>query len=93
MATTMTIKNAEDAYMHIAAANRGEVKVLTTRPNFFERQELIRAGSVIVFDANCISRWRDGLKWSSPRKVDGLVTYTQTDATDGPPLLKWVMSS
>ncbi|KAG8676711.1 Global transcription regulator sge1 [Fusarium poae] len=73
------IKSTMDALMIFEACLNGTLRHAARRPHDRERQELIRSGSVFVYEENSsgIKRWTDGVTWSPSRILQNFLVYRE----------------
>jgi len=72
-----------DARLLVECCVRGIIKPIHRRLHDFEQGELIRDGSVFVFEeeSSNIKRWTDGRTWSTSRKVGDFFVYQEKTLT------------
>lgn len=72
-----------DALVLFESALSGRIDRIRRRPYNRERQEIIKSGSVFIYEehATGIKRWTDGLSWSPSRILGNFLIYRELDNT------------
>jgi hypothetical protein len=80
---TRHIATLHDAHLLIECCLRGSIQSFPRRLSEFEQDELVRNGSVFVFEekSSGIKRWTDGRRWSASRKAGDFLVYQETEKT------------
>ncbi|KAJ6441687.1 Gti1/Pac2 family protein [Purpureocillium lavendulum] len=75
------IASTLDALLLFEAALSGRLNHVPRRPHDRERQELIKSGSVFIYEehASGIKRWTDGVSWSPSRILGNFLIYRELD--------------
>ncbi|GJN68258.1 Gti1/Pac2 family protein [Purpureocillium lilacinum] len=75
------IASTLDALLLFEAALSGRINHVPRRPHDRERQELIKSGSVFIYEehASGIKRWTDGVSWSPSRILGNFLIYRELD--------------
>jgi Gti1/Pac2 family transcription factor len=72
------VATTNDALILFEACLRGQIRQTRKRPHGAERHQLIRSGSVFIYQDNTgIERWTDGLKWSPSRILGNFFVYRE----------------
>ena len=68
-----------DALMVLEACLQGKLSHIPRRPHDRERQQIITAGSVFIYEENAsgIKRWTDGVTWSPSRIMGNFLVYRE----------------
>jgi hypothetical protein len=75
------IATLHDAHLLIECCLRGLIESFPRRLSEFEQGELVRNGSVFVYeeDSSGIKRWTDGKRWSASRKAGYFLVYQEKE--------------
>lgn len=75
------VANTQDALILFQATISGRLPAVSRRPHDRERTELVRSGSVFVFNEQTsgIKRWTDGIAWSPSRILGNFLVYRQLE--------------
>lgn len=75
------IATLHDAHLLIECCLRGSIQSFPRRLSEFEQDELVRNGSVFVFEekSSGIKRWTDGRRWSASRKAGDFLVYQEME--------------
>ena len=73
------VTTARDALVLFEACLNGVLHHVPRRPHDRERSQLIRSGSVFVYEENAsgIKRWTDGVPWSPSRILGNFLVYRE----------------
>lgn len=80
------VVTTQDALILFQAVLSGILPQVTRRPHDRERGELIRSGSVFIFNEqqSGIKRWTDGIAWSPSRIYENFLLYRQLEKPFSP---------
>lgn len=75
------VDTTQDALILFQATLNGRLPAVSRRPHDRERSELVKSGSVFVFNeqASGIKRWTDGIAWSPSRILGNFLVYRQLE--------------
>ncbi|KND91622.1 Global transcription regulator sge1 [Tolypocladium ophioglossoides CBS 100239] len=75
-----------DALVLIQGAFEGVLTHVPRRPHDRERQDLIKSGSIFIYEehASGIKRWTDGVSWSPSRILGNFLIYRELDKPFAP---------
>ncbi|ODV98246.1 hypothetical protein PACTADRAFT_27055, partial [Pachysolen tannophilus NRRL Y-2460] len=75
------ILTPRDAIVLLEAARVGLIPKITRRLSEFERQKVIRNGSVFIWDESesGMKRWTDGKSWSASRVSGSFLIYKEME--------------
>ncbi|KAL3954440.1 hypothetical protein ACCO45_010003 [Purpureocillium lilacinum] len=75
------IASTLDALLLFECALSGRISQVSRRPNDRERQDLIKSGSIFIYQesATGIKRWTDGKSWSPSRILGNFLIYREMD--------------
>lgn len=75
------ISTTLDALVVFEACITGVLNHVPRRPHDRERQDLIKSGSVFIYEehASGIKRWTDGVSWSPSRILNNFLIYRELD--------------
>ncbi|RCI10975.1 hypothetical protein L249_5355 [Ophiocordyceps polyrhachis-furcata BCC 54312] len=75
------IASAVDALLLFEASLAGMISHVPRRPHDRERQDLIKSGSVFIYEENSsgIKRWTDGVSWSPSRILANFLIYRELE--------------
>lgn len=75
------VANTHDALLLFQATITGRLPAVTRRPHDRERADLVRSGSVFIFNEHTsgIKRWTDGIAWSPSRILGNFLVYRQLE--------------
>ncbi|MCJ1375499.1 hypothetical protein MMC20_006736 [Loxospora ochrophaea] len=73
------VASTKDALLLFEACLNGQVSHVPRRPHDRERSQLIRSGSVFIYEENAsgIKRWTDGVPWSPSRILGNFLVYRE----------------
>jgi hypothetical protein len=72
------VATTNDALILFEACLSGRISETQKRPNGAERLQLIRSGSVFIYQDNTgIQRWTDGLNWTPSRTLGNFFVYRE----------------
>ncbi|KAF2457323.1 Gti1/Pac2 family-domain-containing protein, partial [Lineolata rhizophorae] len=76
------VNTTEDSLLLLEACLQGLLNHCPRRPHDRERAEIIRSGSIFVYEENAsgIKRWTDGLTWSPSRILGNYLVYRELSA-------------
>ncbi|KAJ2990985.1 hypothetical protein NUW58_g2692 [Xylaria curta] len=74
------ISTTMDVLVLLEACLTGELRHIPRRPHDRERQQLIRSGSIFIYEEHSsgVKRWTDGLNWSPSRILGNFLIYRET---------------
>ncbi|RGP62275.1 gti1/pac2 family protein [Fusarium sporotrichioides] len=80
------IGNTMDALIVFEACLSGNLHHVARRPHDRERQNLIRSGSIFVYEetSSGIKRWTDGVSWSPSRILGNFLVYREMNQPFAP---------
>lgn len=80
------IANTHDALLLFQACISGLLPQVSRRPHDRERGDLIRSGTVFIFNeqSSGIKRWTDGIAWSPSRILGNFLVYRQLEKPFAP---------
>jgi len=75
------VSTTTDALVLFEACLQGQLSHVPRRPHDRERGQLIRSGSVFIYEENAsgIKRWTDGVTWSPSRILGNFLVYRELD--------------
>ncbi|ODA82715.1 hypothetical protein RJ55_01224 [Drechmeria coniospora] len=75
------IGSTSDALVLYESSFQGRVSHVPRRPHDRERQDIIRSGSVFIYEehASGIKRWTDGISWSPSRILGNFLIYRELE--------------
>jgi Gti1/Pac2 family transcription factor len=75
------VATTNDALILFEACLSGHLNHVPRRPHDRERNQLIRSGSVFIYEENAsgIKRWTDGVTWSPSRILGNFLVYRELD--------------
>ena len=75
------VATTQDALILFEACLQGHLSHVPRRPHDRERSNLIRSGSVFIYEENAsgIKRWTDGVTWSPSRILGNFLVYRELD--------------
>lgn len=75
------VNTTHDALVLFEACLTGHLSHVPRRPHDRERNQLIRSGSVFIYEENAsgIKRWTDGVTWSPSRILGNFLVYRELD--------------
>ncbi|OCK75817.1 hypothetical protein K432DRAFT_307707, partial [Lepidopterella palustris CBS 459.81] len=75
------VHSTHDALLIIEACLQGKLHHVPRRPHDKERTDMIKSGSIFVYEENAsgIKRWTDGLTWSPSRIMGNFLVYRELD--------------
>lgn len=75
------VSSTQDALILFEACLQGHLSHVPRRPHDRERNNLIRSGSVFIYEENAsgIKRWTDGVTWSPSRILGNFLVYRELD--------------
>ncbi|KAF2253933.1 camp independent regulatory protein [Trematosphaeria pertusa] len=73
------LDTTKDAMSIVEAALQGRLSHISRRPHDKERAEMLRSGTVLVYEENAsgIKRWTDAVHWSPSRVMNNCLIYRQ----------------
>ncbi|KAJ5613064.1 hypothetical protein N7510_006258 [Penicillium lagena] len=75
------VATTQDALLLFEACLTGVLHHVPRRPHDRERSQLVRSGSVFIYEENSsgIKRWTDGVTWSPSRILGNFLVYRELD--------------
>ena len=75
------VQDTREALLLFEAVLQGQLNRVTRRPHDRERANLIRSGSVFIYEegASGIKRWTDGVSWSPSRILNNFLIYRELE--------------
>ncbi|PGH03248.1 hypothetical protein AJ80_08713 [Polytolypa hystricis UAMH7299] len=75
------VSSTHDALLLFEACLTGVLHHVPRRPHDRERSQLVRSGSVFIYEENAsgIKRWTDGVTWSPSRILGNFLVYRELD--------------
>ena len=75
------VQNSMDGLMLFEACLSGKLHHVPRRPHDRERSQLIKSGSVFIYEENAsgIKRWTDGVAWSPSRILGNFLIYRELE--------------
>ncbi|KAI1905849.1 Global transcription regulator sge1, partial [Ophidiomyces ophidiicola] len=75
------VASTHDALILFEACLTGVLHHVPRRPHDRERAQLVRSGSVFIYEENAsgIKRWTDGVTWSPSRILGNFLVYRELD--------------
>ncbi|KZZ88216.1 Ryp1 [Ascosphaera apis ARSEF 7405] len=75
------VSSTQDALILFEACLRGVLLHVGRRPHDRERNQLVRSGSIFIYEENSsgIKRWTDGVTWSPSRILGNFLVYRELD--------------
>lgn len=75
------VSSTQDALILFEACLTGILHHVPRRPHDRERSQLVRSGSVFIYEENAsgIKRWTDGVTWSPSRILGNFLVYRELD--------------
>lgn len=73
------LDTTKDAMTVVEAALQGRLSHISRRPHDKERAEMLKSGTVLVYEENAsgIKRWTDAVHWSPSRVMNNCLIYRQ----------------
>lgn len=75
------VDTTQDALILFQAVIDGKLPTVSRRPQDRERNELVKSGSIFIFNEHSsgIKRWTDGIAWSPSRILGNFLVYRQLE--------------
>lgn len=75
------VDSTQDALILFQAVIDGTLPSVSRRPQDRERSELVKSGSIFIFNEHSsgIKRWTDGIAWSPSRILNNFLVYRQLE--------------
>ncbi|MCJ1318277.1 hypothetical protein MMC15_003605 [Xylographa vitiligo] len=73
------VSSTRDALVLFESCLKGDLRHVPRRPHDRERSQLIKSGSVFIYEENAsgIKRWTDGVPWSPSRILGNFLVYRE----------------